>query len=300
MKTISIPGTDRVIPVIGQGTWGMGVSPKQHAREVDALRQGIALGMTLIDTAELYAAGGAERVVGDAIADCRDQVFLITKVWPTHADRTSAFEAVRASLARMRTEYADAILLHWPTRSVPLNKTLGALQEMVQQGLLRFPGVSNFDVAWLAAAESQGQIFFDQVPYSLENRRVEHAVLPWCQSHGLILMAYSPLAHGRHVRWSTDPVVAAIASDHGVSTAQVALNWLVRRPGVIAIPKASDPRHVADNAQAGTWELNLDEAERIAARFPPEQRAFRPALPPYNAFYNLVYRAMQRRAAPQP
>ncbi len=296
MRTIALPGSSPPLPVIGQGTWGMGERRSQRSREVEALRLGISLGLTLIDTAELYGGGAAERVVGDAIADCRSQVFIVTKVWPSHAAARGVWQAVSGSLRRLRTTYVDAVLLHWPNRQIPFAKTAQAFRSLQDDGLIRHYGVSNFDASRLRAAGS-ADITFNQIPYSLGDRRAEHSVLPYCRDHQHILMAYSPLAHGHHRGWPGQEVLQEIATAHGVSIPQVALNWLVRSTNVIAIPKAVSPKHVRDNAAAGTWELTEREAERIAAAVPPSPQELRPNLPESTAFFALALGAVRLGAA---
>jgi diketogulonate reductase-like aldo/keto reductase len=259
-------------PRIGQGTWGMGESRADRTREVEALRLGIALGLTLIDTAEFYAAGRAEAVVGDAVHDCRTSVVLVTKLWPSHAGRRDVWPAVRASLRRLRTDYLDMVLLHWPTRSVPLAETLAAFAELRAAGVVQAFGVSNFDLAWLeraAAALPPGErLACNQVRYSLRDRRAERAVLPYARRHGQVVMAYSPLGHGRLAAWPGFPQLARIAARRGVSPHQVALAWVADQPGVVAIPKAVQPAHVRDNAAAASLVLTPAERDAVAAAFP--------------------------------
>ncbi|MDI3317884.1 MAG: aldo/keto reductase [Bacillota bacterium] len=295
-----IPGSRVWIPVMGQGTWGMGEARARFAAEVEALRLGIEEGLTLIDTAEFYGAGGAERVVGEAVRDCRERVFLVTKLWPSHAGRSEALAALSSALKRLGTEYVDAVLLHWPTRSVPLEETLAAFREMRERGLARFTGVSNFDLRWLQAAGralgSGERLVFDEIPYGLGDRRAERSVLPWVREHGLLALAYSPLAHGRFRRWQGWERLEALARRLGRTATQLALAWLVRQPAVVAIPKAVRPEHIRQNAEAAR--LPLDEATlaEIEAAFPAPGRELRPALPPYNLFFRLAWAATHRRA----
>ncbi|MDI3297867.1 MAG: aldo/keto reductase [Bacillota bacterium] len=295
-----IPGSRVLVPVMGQGTWGMGESRAAFAREVEALRLGVELGMTLIDTAELYAAGGAERVVGEAVRDCRERVFLVTKIWPSNAGRREALAALAGSLGRLRTDYVDAVLLHWPTRSVPLAETLAAFREMQERGLARFTGVSNFNLPWLQAAWQALQpgqhLAFNEVPYGLGDRRAERSVLPWARERGQLLLAYSPLAHGRFRRWAGWDRLEGMARRLGVPPAQLALAWLVRQPAVVAIPKAVQPGHVRQNAEAARLPLEEATLAELEAAFPRPPRELRPQLPPYNLFFGLVLAATRLTA----
>lgn len=298
MKRIGLPGTDERLPAIGQGTWRMGESRRARTREVDALRLGLSLGLTLIDTAAVYGAGEAESIVGDAIADCREQVFVVTKVWPSHASAAALLASARASLRRLRTDRVDALLLHWPTRSVPLAETLGALAELRRSGLARHIGVSNFDRRWLerarAALPAGERLAIDQVPYSLGNRRAEIAVLPQARSDGQLVMAYSPLDRGRAARGDT--CLEAIARRHDASPAQVALAWLIAGDGVVAIPKATRPDHVRANAAAADLLLTDEERQSIAAAHPPSGATDRlPILPPYAAFFRFAEAGLRLR-----
>ncbi|MBX5464594.1 MAG: aldo/keto reductase, partial [Clostridia bacterium] len=259
---------------------------------VEALRLGIELGMTLIDTAELYGAGGAERVVGEAVRDCRERVFLVTKIWPSHAGRREALAALAGSLRRLGTGYVDAVLLHWPTRSVPLGETLAAFREMRARGLARFTGISNFDLPWLRAAwqalPAGEHLAFHEVPYGLGDRRAERSLLPWAREHGQLLLAYSPLAHGRFRRWRGWERLESVARRLELEPVQLALAWLVRQPGVVGIPKAVRPEHVRQNAAAARLALNEEVAAELEAAFPGPTRDFHPPLPPYGPFYRLV------------
>jgi len=303
MKQVPVPGTPRTIPAIGQGTWSMGQRRGSRTREVEALRLGISLGMILIDTAEYYAAGRAEEVVGEAVADCRGQVFLVTKVWPSHAGYADAQRSVRDSLRRLRTDRLDAVLLHWPTASVPLVETLRAFADLQAGGVIGSFGLSNFDTRWLNAARAAmppgTRAVFNQVPYSLQNRRIENSILPHARSHGQVIMAWSPLGHGRMGRWAGHEALAAVAAERGATAAQVALAFLVSRPGVVAVPKAVAPDHVRANAAAGDLELTEHELARLEAAFPRTPNAGLPLLPPYTPFFRLILwiERMQRRHA---
>jgi diketogulonate reductase-like aldo/keto reductase len=256
------------VAVIGQGTWYIDDAHRPTA--VAALRRGLDLGMTHIDTAEMY--GDAEDVVGEAIVGRRDEAFLVSKVLPSNASRTGTVAACERSLARLRTDRLDCYLLHWPG-SYPLEDTFEGFERLREQGKILSWGVSNFDVpeleaAWAAGGE--GRVACNQVLYHLEERAIEHAVLPWCEEHGVATVAYSPFGHGSFPdpRSPGGRVLAEIASNHGATMRQVALRFLVRRPSTFAIPKASSAEHAADNAGAGALRLTEAELARIDAAFP--------------------------------
>ena len=258
----------REVAVIGQGTWYIDDAHRPTA--VAALRRGLDLGMTHIDTAEMY--GDAETVVGEAIAGRRDGVFLVSKVLPSNASLAGTVAACERSLARLRTDRLDCYLLHWPG-SHPLEDTFAGFERLREQGKILSWGVSNFDVpnleaAWKAGGE--GRIACNQVLYHLEERAIEHAVQPWCEDHGIAVVAYSPFGHGSFPgpRTSGGRVLDEIAANHGATARQVALRFLARRPSTFTIPKASSPEHAADNASAGPLRLTEDEFMRIDAAFP--------------------------------
>ncbi|HEX6970973.1 MAG TPA: aldo/keto reductase [Limnochordia bacterium] len=261
------------VPVIGQGTWHMGEDPSQRNQEVEALRLGIELGMTLIDTAEMYADGGAERVVAEAIKDCREQVYLVTKVWPSHADYDGVCRACEGSLKRLGTDWIDLYLLHWPSAKTPVSETMRAMRRLFEEGKIRAIGVSNFSCALLeeAAAALDGAVLqCNQVSYSLANRVIEKGILPYCIEHGIGVMAYSPLSRGA-LPTPQSPggrLLAELADKYGMSTAQIALNWIADHENVIAIPKASRLEHVRENAAAVERELEAEDKAAIAAAFP--------------------------------
>jgi diketogulonate reductase-like aldo/keto reductase len=258
----------RKVAVIGQGTWYIDDAHRPTA--VAALRQGLDLGMTHIDTAEMY--GDAETVVGEAITGRRDEVFLVSKVLPSNASRAGTVAACERSLARLRTDRLDSYLLHWPGAH-PLEDTFAGFERLREQGKILSWGVSNFDVsnldaAWKAGGE--GRITCNQVLYHLEERAIEHAVLPWCEEHGVAMVAYSPFGHGSFPgsRTPGGRVLEEIAANHGATARQVALRFLMRRPSTFTIPKASSPEHAADNASAGLLRLTEAEIVRIDAAFP--------------------------------
>jgi diketogulonate reductase-like aldo/keto reductase len=256
------------VAVIGQGTWHIDTGDRASA--VAALRLGLDLGMNHIDTAEMY--GDAEDVVGEAIAGRRREVFLVSKVLPKNASRTGTIEACERSLARLRTDHLDCYLLHWRGEH-PLEGTFAAFEQLRHAGKVLSWGVSNFDEPDLEEAlgiAGEGRIACNQVLYHLEERAIEHAVLPWCEDRGVAVVAYSPLGHGQfpgpHTKGGR--VLHEIAEAHGATPRQVALRFLVRRPSLFAIPKASSPEHAAENAGAGDLRLTETELARIDEAFP--------------------------------
>src|SRR5438552_339995 len=276
MKTVELPDgpAERDVPVLGQGTWGMGESKNAHADEVAALRLGIDLGMTLIDTAEIYGEGGAEKVVADAIDGQRDHVFVVTKVYPHNASRTEMPKACERSLKRLRIEVIDLYLLHW-RGDIPLAETIEVFEQLRSAGKIRRWGVSNFDLddmKELFAIENGNQCATNQILYNLQYRQIEFDLLPWCEKNKIPIMAYSPVGHGRGlVENATLKKIAkrhnatcrAEASREGWTLAQIALAWVLRQPGVIAIPKASNKTHARENAGSVEVKLmNEDLAER--------------------------------------
>lgn len=259
MITRPLGATGVNVAVIGQGTWRMGERRTDRAAEVAALRLGLDLGMTHIDTAEMYADGGAERLTGEAIRGRRREVFLTTKVWPENASYDGTIAACQRSLKNLGVDHVDLYLLHWPGRH-PIEDTMRAMQELVRRGLIRFAGVSNFDVPQMERARAALgglPLACNEVPYSLGDRAIERDVLPWCESHRVAVVGYSPLARGFR-----NPAVEAAASKHGRTPAQVALNFLVRRAALFTIPKASRPEHVRENAAA--LDFTLDAADLAA------------------------------------
>jgi diketogulonate reductase-like aldo/keto reductase len=271
MRLRSFGSTGRDVAVVGQGTWR---SEESSAVEVvAALRHGLDRGMTHIDTAEMYGSGAAERLIGQAIAGRREEVFLVSKVLPSHARRRAVITACENSLARLKTDRLDCYLLHWPSQ-YPLAETIEAFETLVTDGKILSWGVSNFDVDDLEevrAIAGEGHPACNQVLYHLEERAIEHRVLPWCREHGAAVVAYTPYgqsagafdAKTRHGR-----VLHEIAAAHGASARQVALAFLLRHSGTFVIPKASDIAHVDENAGAGALELSDAELVRIASAFP--------------------------------
>jgi diketogulonate reductase-like aldo/keto reductase len=256
------------VPVIGQGTWYIDRGDRKDA--VAALRRGIDLGMTHIDTAEMY--GDAELVVAEAIAGRREDVFVVSKVLPSNASRRGTVTACERSLTRLKTDRLDCYLLHW-RGSYPLAETVAAFEQLVSAGKIRSWGVSNFDVGdldELLAVAGKGRIACNQVLYHLQERAIEHAVIPWCAQHGVAAVAYSPFGHNDFPspRSKAGEVLQAIAKTHGASARQVALGFLTRKPEVFAIPKASTSEHAADNAAAGKLVLGDDEIAALDKAFP--------------------------------
>jgi diketogulonate reductase-like aldo/keto reductase len=269
MKTVSFADGAKV-PALGQGTWRMGESKSVHKDEVEAVRLGIELGMTLIDTAEMYGDGGAEEVVGEAIAGQRERVLVVTKVYPYNASRTKMPEACERSLKRLRIDVIDLYLVHWRQKSPPLAETVDAFEKLRSAVNIKRWGVSNFDASdmkELFAIAKGPNCAADQVLYNLEHRGVEVDLVPWCRKNNVPIMAYSPLGHGRG--FMTDPTLQKVAQRHGATSAQIALAWLLRQPNVITIPKASNLTHVRENARSIDIELAKADLEEIEHRFPP-------------------------------
>ncbi|MEG3175073.1 aldo/keto reductase [Sphingomonas sp. RB3P16] len=266
MKHIPFPdGT--TVPALGQGTWMMGEDAARRDDEIAALREGIALGMTLIDTAEMYGDGASEEVVGAAIAGMRDDVFLVSKAYPQNASRARLRAACEASLARLGTDRLDLYLLHW-RGSVPFAETVAAMEALRDAGLIVRWGVSNLDTAdmdELVAAGGAG-CATDQILYNLTRRGPEHDLLPWLAEHRMPAMAYSPVEQGRLIG---NAKLASLAAEIGATPAQLALAWTMRRDGVIAIPKAGSVAHVRDNRAAADLTLDPAVLARIDAVFPP-------------------------------
>jgi len=258
------------VSVIGQGTWNLELAAPRAA--LATLRRGLDLGMTHIDTAEMYGAGAAERIVGDAIAGRRDEVFLVSKVLPQNASRAGTQAACKHSLARLKTDRLDCYLLHWRGEH-PLEETVAGFEALRRAGMILSWGVSNFDVDDLEALRRIGvsePCACNQVLYHLQERAIEHAVLPWCEAHGVAVTAYSPFGHRGFPspRTPAGRVLAQIAAAHGATAHQVALAFLTRRPSVFAIPKASSVAHVQDNGGAGELQLSRSDLRNIDAAFP--------------------------------
>ena len=267
MPTIELPARG-AIPVLGQGTWGMAEGARPRTEEIEALRAGIELGMTLIDTAEMYAGGAAEELAGEAFAGSRDEVFLVGKVLPSNATRSATITACERSLRRLGTDRIDLYLLHW-RGATPLAETLEAFSALVEDGKIRHWGVSNLDgsdLAELVGLPGGEALATDQVLYNLTRRGVEYDLLPWCRERGVPVMAYSPIEQGRML---DHPSLADVASRHEATPAQVGLAWLLGQYGVCAIPKASTAAHVRENRAALELRLTDGDLADLDAAFPP-------------------------------
>lgn len=261
------------LPAIGQGTWYMGEEAARRSEEVAALQAGLDVGLTLIDTAEMYAEGGAEKVVGEALRGRRDSAFLVSKVYPWNAGEADMVDACERSLRRLGTDRLDLYLLHW-RGNVPLEETIRAMETLQQQGKILRWGVSNFDVDDLQELlEEPGGTgcATNQVLYHLASRGIEFDLLPACQQHQMPVMAYCPLAQAGRLRQAlfSDTTLVEIAQQKGISVAQLLLAWVIRKEGVMAIPKASSQAHVKENAAALHIRLSDDELARINKAFPP-------------------------------
>jgi diketogulonate reductase-like aldo/keto reductase len=269
MRTVVLPDGKRV-PVLGQGTWGMGENKRVCAKEVAALRLGIELGMTLIDTAEMYGDGGAEEVVADAIESQRGGVFVVTKVYPHNASHTELPKACERSLKRLGIDAIDLYLLHWRERTPPLEETVDAFEKLHSAGKIKRWGVSNFDLddmIELLDIENGSKCATNQVLYNLENREIEIDLLPWSQSNKIPMMAYSPVGHSGSLL--NNPMLKKVAKVHDATPAQIALAWVLRQFGVIAIPKASNEEHVRSNTRAVEIELTKKDLADLDQEFPP-------------------------------
>jgi diketogulonate reductase-like aldo/keto reductase len=269
-QTVMLP-TGEAIPALGQGTWQMAEDPSRRAQEVNALRLGLELGMTLIDTAEMYGEGAAEELVAEAITGRRDEAFLVSKVYPHHASRSGVVQACERSLKRLQTDRLDLYLLHW-RGSVPLGDTVAGFEELRRSGKIRHWGVSNFDISdmeELAQVPDGANCATNQVLYNVTRRGPEFDLIPWMAAHRMPLMAYSPIEQGRLPR---SGALKAIGDKHRASAFQIALAWLLQQPGVIAIPKAGRPDHVRDNQQALEIKLTPEELKAIDAQFAPPKR----------------------------
>ncbi|MBW4419319.1 MAG: aldo/keto reductase [Myxacorys californica WJT36-NPBG1] len=269
MRSLPLP-SGATMPVLGQGTWGMGERTKQRSQEIDALKFGIDLGMTLIDTAEMYGEGGAEEVVAEAIKGQRSRLFLVSKVYPHNATRRGTIQACDRSLKRLKTDYLDLYLLHW-RGSVPLSETFEALLELRQSGKIRDFGVSNFDQDDLVEARQfdHNLTATDQVLYNLSRRGIEWDVLPWCRQQGIPVMAYSPIEQGRLLK---NKALGAI-SRLNVTPAQVAISWLLHQENVVVIPKSSRRDRIQENYAALDITLSQADLAALDEAFPPPARS---------------------------
>lgn len=270
MKTIQLISQTE-IPILGQGTWRMGEKATQQQAEIDALKLGMDLGMTLIDTAEMYGEGGAEEIVGAAIAGRREEVYLVSKFYPYNASYKDLIAACDRSLSRLKTDYLDLYLLHW-RGSVALSETLMGLQHLKQVGKILDYGVSNFDTADMQEAETLPggkAIATNQVLYNLMRRGIEWDLLPWCKKRNVPIMAYSPVEQRAFVNNSK---LNKIADKHNATSTQIALSWLLHQENVISIPKAVSPNHVRENRAALDIELSKEDLRSLDDLFKPPSR----------------------------
>jgi diketogulonate reductase-like aldo/keto reductase len=270
VRTTTLPNGSKV-PVLGQGTWKMGEDRRRRADEVAALRLGIDLGITLIDTAEMYASGGAEEVVREAIGGRRDEVFLVSKVLPSNASRSGVIRACEQSLKRLGADHIELYLLHW-RGSVPLAETVAAFETLKSQGKILGWGVSNFDMddmEELTSVPGGKFVQTNQVLYNLSSRGIDYGLLPQSARDGIPVMAYSPVGQGDLTR---DRRLAAAGERHGATAAQIALAWTLRHPHVIAIPKASSLDHVRDNRATADIVLSAADLAELDRLFPPPGR----------------------------
>jgi diketogulonate reductase-like aldo/keto reductase len=267
MKRISLP-CGETVPALGQGTWNIGDDPRHHAEEVATLRRGLDLGLTLVDTAEMYGDGRSERLVGEAIAGRRDEVFLVSKVYPHNAAPHAMRKSCEASLRRLRVEALDLYLLHWPGEE-PLAETVQGFEALQRAGKIRHWGVSNFDPQWMrdlwdTPGGSAAQV--NQVLYNLGRRGIEWDLRPWLRERGVPVMAYSPLEQARLLR---NPALAGFANKHGMRPAQAALAWLLSQDGVITIPKTGSRERLEENAAALATPLSPEQLAELDRVFAP-------------------------------
>lgn len=273
-QTITLPdGT--LLPAIGQGTWNMGDDASRRTEEIAALQAGIDAGMTLIDTAEMYGEGRSEELIGEAICGRRDEVFLVSKVYPHHAGGKKLVQSCEQSLKRLGTDHLDLYLLHWRGR-IPLQETVEGMQRLIEDGKIRRWGVSNLDVDdmnELMRIEGAEQCVVNQVLYHLGSRGIEYNLLPWQEEHGMPVMAYSPLAQAGSLRRELiqHPVVQQIADEQDAEPFQIMLSWCIRSGSVMAIPKASTVEHASSNAESANIKLSEQQLRQLDEAFPAPQ-----------------------------
>ncbi|NKJ36922.1 aldo/keto reductase [Rhizobium sp. SG570] len=270
IPTVTLP-SGVTVPALGQGTWNMGDDAAQARDEIASLKIGLDLGMTLIDTAEMYADGGSEEIVGKAIEGRRDEVFLVSKVYPANASLRGAIEACERSLKRLKTDRIDLYLLHWRGNH-PLAETVEAFEDLKAVGKIEAWGVSNFDVAdmdELLGVPNGGNVAANQVLYNLARRGIEYDLLPWCQERSIPIMAYSPIEQGRLTH---HPDLIRIAKTYQATPAQIAIAFLLDRDGVIAIPKSSNPQRIEENRGSVDLDITDEDWAVLDAAFPPPSR----------------------------
>ena len=267
--------TGRDVPIVGMGTWMIeGRTKDADKRAIEAMQLGIDLGMTHIDTAEMYGNGRAEELVAEALNGRRQSVFLVSKVLPTNASYDRTLKACERSLKRLKTEYIDLYLLHWPSSHHPIEETMRAMEKLVDEGMIRFIGVSNFDVEQLREAQSalkKYRIACNQVLYHIDYRGIEHDLLPYCAQNEIAIVGYSPFGHGNFPSDQSrgGKILNEIAKRHNRTVRQVVLNFLTRDSNLFTIPKAANPDHVRDNSgAAGNWELDDEDIATIDRTFP--------------------------------
>jgi diketogulonate reductase-like aldo/keto reductase len=269
--------SDVQIPTIGQGTWNIEGSRDEERRAVEALRAGIDLGLTHIDTAEMYGDGRAEELVGEAIAGRRDQVFLVSKVLPSNATYEGTLKACEQSLKRLRTDHLDVYLLHWKGR-YRVSETMRAMEQLIDDGKIRFPGVSNFDVEDMQAAQdglTKNRLVANQVLYHLKERGIEHRVIPYCAEQQMAIVGYTPFGREKFPKLESagGKVLVEIARRNGRTVRQVILNFLTRLPNTFTIPKAGSVEHTRENAGSMGWTLSPEDVAAIESAFPAPKKA---------------------------
>jgi diketogulonate reductase-like aldo/keto reductase len=268
MEKRELGRTREKIPVIGMGTWEIGDAENEgRVLEIQAIRKGIELGMTLIDTAEMYGRGNAERLVGQAVKGIRDEVFIATKVSPEHFGFEDVLDACESSIRRLGVEHIDLYQLHWPSREVPIKETMKAMEELVSRGKIRYIGISNFSInQTLKAREAlpRSEIVSNQVRYSLTHRSVESELLPFCEREKLTVIAYSPLDTGK---LPSGKISQTVLAKYGLTPAQLMLNWVTYRDAVVAIPKAAKVEHVEKNAASVGTKISSDDYRELSRIF---------------------------------
>ncbi len=274
-RRVVLPDGTRV-PALGQGTWYLGENPSTRKAEINTLRLGVELGMTLIDTAEMYGEGKSENLIGDAIKGIRDKIFLVSKVYPHNAGIPDIFNSCENSLRRLNTDHLDLYLLHW-RGNVPFQETIEGMEKLKKQGKILRWGVSNFDTSdmmQLSECSGSENCMVNQVLYHLGSRGIEFDLLPWQGEHNMPIMAYCPIAKGGRLREHilNEKTLNEIAQNHGATPVQVLLAWCMRSGNVIAIPKASHEKHVVENAKAGAIVLSKDELDALEKVFPKPDR----------------------------